>query len=340
VSAIIGSRSIRVLAIGSALLALVGLAWVGTLVYAVGGPSELYALLQKYLVEQSEGGSVVMGAAATGWKAQLRNLAGWNSLAVLPWIWAVPLFFVSKQRVNLVSTHTVFLKIWVVPGLIAQALIHVAAPGHTLFSIPVLCLAGAYVLRVGLDRWKAAEAGLLSAVAVSLMFFLHFIPLPSPDSKGGAWDAFSVVTFESSLENIRWVDDVHGSTLQEIRNLSTPDREIIILTQDMARKSWYLNWRIARYYLPDTDIRVLVDERQPIQTLQIRGSTTGTAMPVTEVPVPRQSRLLWVLEAGAPLHSALAKANLLRGGPRVFYTDIEADTMPFSASGFQIVPKP
>jgi len=340
VSAIIGSRSIRTLAIGCALLALVGLAWVGALVYAVGGPSELYALIQSYLVEQSQGGSVVMGATSTGWIGQVKNLVGWNSLAVLPWIWAVPLFLVAKQRVHLVSAHTVFLKIWIVPGLIAQALIHVAAPGHTLFSIPVLCLAGAYVLRVGLDRWQAADTGLLAAVAVSLMFFLHFIPLPSPDSKGGPWDAFSVVSFETSLENIRWVDDIHGSTLREIRNLSTPDRRSIILTQDMARKNWYLNWRIARYYLPDTEIRVLVDERQPMHTLTIRGSTTGTAVPGTDVPVPRQSRLLWVLEAGAPLHTALSKANLLRGGPRVFYTDIEADTMPFSVSEFRIVPQP
>ena len=281
-----------------------------------------------------------MGATARGWMGQVRNLAGWNSLAVLPWIWAVPLFFFSKQRVNLVSTHTVFLKIWIVPGLIAQAMIHVAAPGHTLFSIPILCLTGAYVLRVGLDRWHAAETGLLAAVAVSLMFFLHFIPLPSADSKGGVWDAFSVASFETSLENIRWLDDIHGSTLREIRNLSTPDRKVIILTADMARRDWFLNWRIARYYLPDTEIRVLVDERQPARTLTIRGSTTVTALPITDVPVPRHSRLLWVLEAGAPLHSALSKANLLRGGPRVFYTDIEADTMPFSVSDFRIVPQP
>ena len=339
VSTLVGSRSMRTLVLGSAVLALVGLVWVGALVYAVGGPSELYGLMRNYLVEQSQPGSMVLGATTRGWVDQVKRLVVWNSLAVLGWIWAVPLFLASRERINLISTHTVFLKIWVLPGLIAQALIHVAAPGHTLFSIPVFCLVGAYVLRVGLKRWAVADAGLIAAVAASLMLFLHFIPLPSADSWGGSWDAFSVMTFDSSLENIRWLDDVHGSTLREIRNLTTPDRKAIIVTQDMAGTVWFLNWRIARYYLPDADIRILVDHKQTPETFRVHGSTTGQVMRTTDIPVPVHSRVLWVLDTGGALYGALSKANLLHGGPRVFYTDIDG-TMPFSAGAFRIVPQP
>jgi hypothetical protein len=339
VSTLVGPRSIRKLLIGGVVFAFVCLIWIGGLVYAVGGPSELYGLLRSYLVEQSQGGSMVLGAATQGWVDQVKRLITWNSLAVLEWIWAVPLFLASKERVSLISTHTVFLKIWVLPGLIAQALIHVAAPGHTLFSIPVFCLIGAYVLRVGLKRWGVADAGLIGAVAASLMLFLHFIPLPSADSWGGPWDGFSVMTFETSLENIRWLDDIHGSTLREIRNLTTPDRKTIIVTLDMARTVWFLNWRIARYYLPDAEIRILVDHKRPPETFQVRGSKTGQVMLATDIPVPLHSRLLWVLDTGGPLHSALSKANLLHGGPRVFYTDID-DMTPFSAGDFRIVPQP
>ena len=328
VSAVIGSLSIRTVLFGGVLLVLVVLVWVGGLVYAVGGPREVFDLLRTYLVDQSQSGSVVMGAETRGWIYQVKRLVIWNSLAVLEWIWAVPLFLAAKERIKLVSAHSAFLLLWLVPGLIAQALIHVAAPGHTLFSIPALCLIGGYVLRAGLQRWAVWDAGLIASVAASLMLFLHFVPLPSADSRGGAWDAFAVTTFETSLENIRWLDDIHGGTLKEIRNLTIPEKKTIILIQDRPKRDWFLNKRIADYYLPHEEMRLLVDRDQPSP------ETSET------IPVPRHSRLLWVLETGGRLHTALSKTNLARGGPRVLYTDIEDDTMAFSVANFRIVPQP
>jgi len=46
------------------------------------------------------------------------------------------------------------------------------------------------------------------------------------------------------------------------------------------------------------------------------------------------------VEVGGPLHQALSKAGVIRGGgPRVFYTDIDEGTMPFQVSNFRIVPQ-
>jgi len=342
VSALAGTRSARIAVAGSALLLLVVVVWVGIVAYAVGGATELYRLSTGYAVEQSQPSSVVLGANARLWMRQLSRLAVWNGLAILGWFWAVPFFITSKSRIPLLSRQFVFWTIWIVPGLIAQALIHVDNPGHTLFSVPAFCLIGAYILKASLEGWNAAETGLLFAVVASVMLFMNFVPLPVPGSPGGVRDAFAVATFESSLENTRWVDDVHGSSLKEIQALMPPDRQVVVIGQDAVQQSnWFLNWRIARYYLPDADIRVAAGQKKPAETMEVRGSTLGrvsSGSPV-EIPVPANCRLLWLVEPGGPLHSALAAAGLAHGGPRVFYTDIEPGSLPFQVMDFRIVPQ-
>jgi hypothetical protein len=235
----------------------------------------------------------------------------------------------------------VFCTIWIVPGLIAQAVIHVDNPGHTLFSVPAFCLFGAYVLRTSLQGSDAAETGLLVAAVMSVMLFMNFVPLPPPGSPGGVRDAFAVATFESSLENTRWVDDVHGSSLKEIRSFLPPDRKVVIIGQDAVQNSnWFLNWRIARYYFPEADIRMAAAQKKPAETMEVRGSTLGRSSSGTpvDIPVPQHGRLLWLVETGGPIHKALAAAGLAHGGPRVFYTDLEPGSPPFQVMDFRIVP--
>jgi hypothetical protein len=337
-AAIIGTRSLKTTILGGALLTFVVLVWVGGLAYAVGGPSDLYNLITSYLVDQSPD-SVALGANTQSSLRQLSRLVLWNGLAVLQWIWAVPLFLISKDRVPLLSKHFIFWSVWLVPGLIAQALIHVAAPGHTLFSIPGFCLLGAYVLKTGLERWQLADTGLVAAAVASVMLFLNFVPLPPPGSPGGLRDAFAVATFEASLESIRWLDDIHGSSIKEVRALATPDRKTVIVGQDAVQSNWFLNWRIARYYFPESDIRMAASHRKPAQTAAVRGSAMEIARsgsPV-DIPVPFHSRIVWLVEPGAPLHAALSSAGLIQGGPRVFYTDID-EGPGFQVLDFRIVP--
>jgi hypothetical protein len=341
VSALVGTRSVKVIAAGGAVLSLTVLTWVGVVAYAVGGPSELYKLITNYLVEQSQPGSVVLGASSRLWMRQLSRLAVWNGLAILGWIWALPLFLVSKSRVSLLGRHFIFGIAWIVPGLIAQALIHVDATGHTLFSVPAFCLFGAYVLRTGLQHWEAADTGLVVAAVVSVMLFMNFVPLPPPGSPGGVLDAFAVATFESSLEGVRWLDDIHGSSLREIREFTPADRTVVIIGQDVVQQSnWFLNWRIARYYLPETDIRTAAPQKKPAETMAVRGSISEIARagsPV-DIPVPENCRILWLVEPGGPLHQALVAAGLARGGPHVFFTDIEPGRASFQVLDFRIAP--
>jgi hypothetical protein len=341
VSAFVGTRSVKTVVAGGALLTFLVLVWVGGIAYAVGGPAELYKLISAYLFEQSEPASVVLGAAAPSWIRQVSRLAVWNWLAIVGWVWALPLFLVSKDRIPLLSRHFVFWKIWIVPGILAQALVHVDAPGHTLFSVPAFCLFGAYVLRTGLQRWEAADTGLFVAAVVSVILFLNFVPLPPPGSPGGVRDAFAGATFESSLEGIRWIDDIHGSSLKEIRAQTPADRKVVIIGQDVVQQgNWFLNWRIARYYFPDADFRVAAAQKKPAETMAVRGSSLDfarTGSPV-DIPVPDRCRILWLVESGGPLYNAVVAAGLAHGGPRVFFTDVEAGSAPFQVMDFRIVP--
>jgi hypothetical protein len=342
VSAVVGTRSLKTILAAGSLLTSVVLVWVGGLVVAVGGPSELYKLVASYLVEQSTE-SVVMGASGQSGLRQLSRLVIWNGLAVVGWIWAVPLFLTYRDRVSLFGRHFIFWSIWLVPGLLFQGLVHVAAPGHTLFSVPAFCLFGATVLKGGLQRWEASDTGLVFAVVASALLFLNFVPLPPPGSPGGIRDAFAVATFQSSLENIRWLDNIHGASLAEIRELAETDRDLVIIAQDMVHQSnWFLNWRIARYYLPDFDIRVVASHKTPAETLAVRGSSMGSshAGPLVDIAVPQHSRILWLVESGGPLHAAVAAAGSVHGGQRVFYTDLDESGTPFQVMDYRILPRP
>jgi hypothetical protein len=59
---------------------------------------------------------------------------------------------------------------------------------------------------------------------------------------------------------------------------------------------------------------------------------------VVTVPLPRDGRILWLLEQDGPFHQALGKVTTLSGGTQVFYTDVAADDPPFRVLDFEFVP--
>ena len=159
ISAWVGTRSFRYLLAGSSVLAVVILIWVGTLVYVVGGIRALYDLNTNYLVVQSRAESMVLGASTPAWLRQMSRLVVWNGLAIIGWVWAVTFLPFSRNRWPWRTDYIGFFAWWLTPGLVSQALIHVAAPGHTLFSVPAWCLMGAQVLWVATSRLQKKGRG-------------------------------------------------------------------------------------------------------------------------------------------------------------------------------------
>jgi hypothetical protein len=340
VSTLAATRSFKTILAASAVLAAIVLVWVGGLVYAAGGTGELYDLIGSYTVEQTRNESVVLGASLGGWLRQINRLVIWNGLAIVGWIGAVPLFLIAPQRPRLFSREAAFLTVWLVPGVIVQVLIHVAAPGHVLFSVPILCLTGAYVLREALRKRDLKDAALSAVLVVNVMLFMNFIPLPPAGSPGGAMDALRVGTFETSLEAIRWIDEIHGSTIQEIRQFTPQNREVVILAQDVQRNDWFLNWRIARYYFPDLTIHVLADQSQPSETFTVKGMdvSMGRMGTPAELNVPERARLMWLVGPDTPLRTALEGMEGIQKGRRVLYTDLKEGSGPLRVMNFLIIP--
>jgi hypothetical protein len=342
ISTWLGTKSVRSVIAGSAVLGGVVAVWAGATIIAMGGTGAFQDIMIGYAVDQSRGESVVLGSAVVAWLRQVNRLVIWNGLAVVAWIWAVPLYLKNREPFAAISSQAKFLFAWLVPGLIVQALIHVAAPGHTLFSIPAVCLIGAYFV----SRVRPRELVLASALVLNVMFFLNFLSLPAEASAPAGnrtpsiRNAFLFGAFETSLGQIRWLDDVSRRTLSEIEQFTPTDRPSIIITTDTYVNQWFMNWRIGRYYLPSRDFWVLykMGGRNGIEHVRrdVIVDKTGTTSP--RLPIPKNARILWVVEPQSEIYNQIAAAYKVSGGQYVFYTDTAGDSAAVTLQGVEIVP--
>jgi hypothetical protein len=342
ISAWLGTKSWRTVLQGVAVLSAIVLIWASALIVAMGGIQTFTKIMLEYTVDQSKPESVVFGSTVMAWLRQINRLVIWNGLAVVTWIWAIPFYFLNQDRLRLASLQGVFLFIWIVPGLVVQALIHIGAPGHTLFSVVALCLMGAYVVSLAPVR----DVVLGAALVVNVMVFLDFFPLPA--GSAGSTDrgvpslknAILFGSFESSIGQVRWLDEVTRTTLNEIRSFTPKDRPSIIITTDTYKDQWFMNWRIGRYYMPNQDLWVLYTELGNKRAELVRRDAV-LDLRETEplrVPIFQEGRILWLIEPDSAIHKQLAKIQTLMGGKYVFYTDITKDSVPFSIDQFEVVP--
>jgi len=350
VSVCVGTRSIKTVLAGTALLGAVVATWTAGLVMAVGGIQELAKLLGDYIVFWSRSQSVLLGASLRGWLRQLGRVASWNGTAVFWWILAVPFMFRRSWRLN--AGPALFVSLWILPGLVMQVLLHSDHPGHTLFSVPALCVVGAHVLETVGNRFRnesesfqLREAWFGGALVVSAMLFLNFFPMPKPrDNEGGRPSALNTMAFavnEASLGAVRSMDDIAFATLEELRKLTPAGRPSIVVSNDLAKKNWFLNWRILRYYEPNREIWALADEGNPRSALRVKRygsleSSTGDPVPVS---VPKGGRILWILEPEGTFDDELRENVSVFGGTYVVYSDLPDDAVPFKVAGFEFRPQ-
>jgi 4-amino-4-deoxy-L-arabinose transferase-like glycosyltransferase len=356
VSAFVGTRSIKTVAVGMSVLAAIVLAWTAGLVIAVGGVQSLAKLLSDYVVDQSQRESLVMGASLRGWLRQVGRIASWNGTAVFWWIWAVPFLFARHQeRRNVAGGAALFVAVWIVPGLVLQALVHGDAPGHTLFSVPALCLVGAHVMMTAAKRFerfedesnafRMREAWFAGSLVVSVMIFLNFFPMPKPvATPGGRPSVVNTLAFavnEATLGSVRAMDNVAFATLEELRRFTPAGRPSVIVSNDLAQSNWFLNWRILRYYEPTREIWAIADSASPRTALRVKRygsleSVTGDPVPIT---VPKGGRVLWILEPLGTFEGELRENIAVFGGRYVVYSDLPDDAVPFKVAGFEFRPQ-
>ena len=169
--------------------------------------------------------------------------------------------------------------VWMLPGMLFQALVHIEDPGHTLFSVPAMCIIAAYLIYAGAQRFESLREVLLAgALVVNTLLFLGFFALPAAGEPTGGLrslrNAFLFGTFETSIGELRYQDDTAKRTMAELRQFTNPERPSIIVSSDADVVNWFMNWRIMRYYAPATDIWVIADLRTPHLIQHVRRDQT------------------------------------------------------------------
>ncbi len=362
-----GTKSWRIVFGACVLLVVIVGVWLGTLIIAMGGIRTFAGVMLGYAVEQSGQGSAVFGSSMVAWLRQINRLVIWNALAVVGWIWALPSVLGTRTSIEAspdrarasrhpgapasikLSRHpssarrgmiVAFFFIWIIPGLIVQAMVHVDAPGHTLYSVAALCVLGGYVL----SRLHAREFALGASLLVNAIFFLDFFPLPAavndPNRTPSIKNAILFGSFEASIGQVRYLDETTRSTLREIQNFAPKDRPSLIITTDAYVDQWFMNWRIGRYYLPEQDFWILQNNTKPNRVDRVRRDLVLESRETPlEIPIFREGRILWLIEPGSAFHKHIAAVQNLMGGKYVFYSDITPDSPPFTIDGVQIIPK-
>jgi hypothetical protein len=337
-----GTRSWRTIFAGAFVMGAIIAVWVSATVIATGGFRTFWTIMTGYAADWNRFSSAAQNASIMEWLRQKNRLFIYNWLGVFSWIWAVPFYFLNRERESLGAKRSVFFVLWIVPGIIVQSLTHFAEPAHTLFSVAALCLGGGYML-----SWMLARQSILTAALfLNALLFLNFFPLlssatvPSGDGKPSIKNAVLVGAYESSIEFIRNMDSITRVTLDEIQKFTPPDRPSIIVTTDTVEKEWFMNWRIGRYYLPKRDLWILAPGQANKQIAHVRRDKLleYRASNAITIPVFRQGRILWVLEPNSPFAQALAGKTLLNRGRYVFYTDITPDSPPLVVDGYTFVP--
>jgi hypothetical protein len=353
-----GTKSWHSVVRASALLFSIVMLWTIALVVAMGGVHTFFDVMLGYASQQSARGSVVFGSSVMAWLRQINRLVIWNGMAVITWIWAVPFSLfgrtdhggaaargpardASSAKTGIMGS---FFFVWLIPGLIIQALTHVEEPGHTVFSVAALCVLGGCALSLLGGR----DFALAGAILVSALLFLEIGDLfPLPERTGETSDGTPSIknailfgSFETSLAQVRWLDDMTRLTLQEIAEFTPKDRPAVIISTDGYVDRWFMNWRIGRYYLPKQDFWILYNNSTPKHVEHIRRDHVLEARgtPSLEIPIFREGRILWLVEPGSAFHKDVAGVQKLSGGKYVFYSDITPESSPFMVDGIRIVP--
>jgi hypothetical protein len=180
------------------------------------------------------------------------------------------------------------------------------------------------------------------------MIFLNFFPAPAVEaaatatgSKPSLKNAVAFAVNEASLGSIRSMDNTAMATLKELRKYTSTDRPTVIVSTDLAKRTWFLNWRILRYYEPLRDIWVLNDQAAVRTALKVRrfSSLRSILADVTPITVPIGARLLWIIEPGSAFEADLAETIPVSGGRYVLYTDLPRNAAPFVVAGFEFKPQ-
>ncbi len=345
ISTWMATRSWKELGKGGLIISGFSMLWFGTVVHAMGGIGSTVRIVAAYLQDQSRQDSILFAESIRTWLRPASRLVVWNLMAVVGWVWAP---IIGRRNLSAKGVPWAFLLVWLVPGLAAQLLFHIAAPGHTLFATPVLCLLGAKLTsRMG----KYRDAILVAALSINAALFLNFVPMAHAAPPGASVlqkglvslrNSIAFGTFETSQDRLRWWEDMTEVSLDELSHLRAPDRPTVVIALDGTEREFdFINWRVVSYYLREQPLWVLMDN-QPrdsagrirlVRNKDVRDTEQST------ITLPHSARVLWIMLPGGRFHRALERFIPVHSGRYILYSDIPGGTGPFEIEGFRFKPE-
>jgi hypothetical protein len=252
----------------SAVALAVGMApWFVVLLVRVGGVSGFIAMMQVYSAEQAA-------------SHMFSSAFWWASLGVAAWCPAIVLVRWGRVAGGQ-KGQSYFLLIWFLSLFLFSVVVHIAASGHSLGFIPVLCLAGGWILsEVGATRNRLLMVlCLLAALSLNVVFF--FKPYASE-------------VREASYPHVAGIGDVAEAALEKVDRITQQNHAFLV-----SDDAW-VSWRILQYYYPKTPLIYMPGPMAPADTnlpvwlienhLRVRDLD-----PRVPLPLPACGTIIWLV---------------------------------------------
>ena len=219
----------------SALAVCAGMApWFIFLLVRVGGVSGFLAMMRIYSAEQAGKSSLLRGRFGPERGRCFPTRCGGPAWASYPGFLRFSL--VGWKKVATVRKgQAFFLSTWFLSLFLFSVIIHIAASGHSLGFIPVLCLAGGWaVAAVGASRGRLLMiACLLLALSLNVWFFFY---------------PYSSKVREASFETVGGIGRINETALDRIDAITRRRAAYIV-----SDGTW-VSWRILEYYYPNNQL--------------------------------------------------------------------------------------
>lgn len=330
---------------GIGIACLLTIIWMGAAALAVGGLDRYTLLMWVYsFAAMSESSSVLLSTSGSAWLHHVVHMIAWNGVGVLSWLWMVPLWIVARRNQPRQYSRLVFFLSWIVPGMLVQAIVHVGAPGHTLFSVAALCVMGGYVMA---STWESLSHQLASrfriitagaTVAFNVLLFFNAIPFPAARPGQDIYRALFEGVNQTTFEDLRGSNELSESSIRELKELVQSDRpSVIVSTLGSPQHFRFLNSRIASYYIGDRDLWVVGDEENPPRASRIRGKDLLEIRHggVVRVPVPEGARIIWLMDPSSPFRTAISNAVAMKRDGNLFHSDLVRGVSTFRVANFE-----
>jgi len=265
----------------SALAVCAGMApWFIFLLVRVGGVSGFLAMMRIYSAEQAGKSSLLFGASWAGAWKMFSEALWWASLGVVSWI-PFLLLIGWKKVATVRKGQTLFLSIWFLSLFLFSIIVHIAASGHSLGFVPILCLAGGWtVAAVGASRGRLLMiACLLAAVSLNVWFFFY---------------PYSRSVREASFETVGGIGSINENALDRIDAITRRRAAYIV-----SDGTW-VSWRILQYYYPNNQLLYIPaplappDTKLPVWLIRDRLRVRDLD-PNSELALPSCPTIIWLV---------------------------------------------